>query len=54
MTRRLIIDLTEEHEQLLGEWQDCAAFRIVDLGDGTAKLELTTDLERITAPEETP
>lgn len=51
MSRRLIIDLTDEHEALLDQWQDCAAFRITDLGDGTARLELTNDLDRITAPE---
>jgi hypothetical protein len=51
MSRRLIIELADEHEALLDQWQDCAAFRILDMGNGTARLELTNDLDRITRPE---
>jgi hypothetical protein len=51
MTRRLIIDLTDEQLAQYGDWTECEAFRILDRGDGTAELNVTNDLELITRPE---
>lgn len=51
MSRSLIIALTDEEFDRYSEWTECAAFRIRDMGDGTARLEVTNDLELITRPE---
>lgn len=51
MSKRLIIDLTDEEYERYSHWTEAVAFRISDLGDGTGRLEVTDDLDRITRPE---
>ena len=49
--REVVLHITHDKVEQLKDWQEVAAVRIVDLGDGTCRLELTDDLDRITAPE---
>lgn len=51
MSKRLIVELTDDQALEWSDWNEVAAARIVSLGDGTARLELTDDLDRITRPE---
>jgi hypothetical protein len=52
MSRRVIVDLTDEQAAKYEDWTECAAFRIHQFDDGTARLEVSNDLELITRPEE--
>lgn len=51
MSRTLILSMSDEDYNRYQDWQECVAFRIEDLGDGTGKLIVTDDLELITRPE---
>jgi hypothetical protein len=51
MSPRLIIDLTDQQAAEYEYWTECAAFRIHRFEDGTTRLEVSNDLDRITRPE---
>jgi hypothetical protein len=51
MTVTVRLDLTDQEADRYQDWNECAAFRIIRRPDGTATLQVTSDLELITRPE---
>jgi hypothetical protein len=50
-TRKVILNMTDAQIEALRDWTEIAAVRLEDTPDGNLLLRMTTDLDRITRPE---